>query len=106
MPFDGISGDSVLAILLAGREKIERGWCKGAALDDFGRVCAGHAINMFSVCRTAEQKQASVYLERELPYKVQWGMIQVYNDSPATTHADILALYDRAIATRMSEINV
>lgn len=35
------------------------------------------------------------YLEREVP-----GMrsVVVYNDDPSTTHADIMALFDRAIA--------
>lgn len=31
-----------------------------------------------------------------------WGQVGIYNDDPTTTHADIMALFDRAIAASIS----
>lgn len=109
MPFDGVSGDPILAILLAGRTKIiEKGWCQGSASDVHGRVCAGYAINMFSTeIRSIDEIRAANYLENAIPAFSLATLVRCvssYNDLPTTTHADILALYDRAIAARMAEV--
>jgi hypothetical protein len=66
-------------------------WCKNAYKDG-GRCCA---IGALEVLGEAAFKRARQALRHALPE----GFLSVvaYNDHPTTTHADILALFDRAI---------
>lgn len=41
---------------------------------------------------------ASIALMHALPVKWQWTGVPSFNDDPGTSHADVLALFDRAIA--------
>lgn len=66
---------------------------RGCSLNWLGRVCAND-MSIYS--------RASVWLERALPFGRY--CIAAYNDHPATTHADVLALFDRAIAARQAEL--
>ena len=50
---------------------------------------------------TANQTLALLALRAALPPSIAW--IPDYNDDPKTTHADILALFDRAIAAVQAE---
>lgn len=79
-------------------------WTKGFYQSMDGCLCSLGALGMAiggnpffpnSVARAA--------LQAEVPQ--QWGVLSVgaYNDDPDTTHADIMALFDRAIARAARE---
>ncbi len=79
-------------------------WKKRAGDDGFGTpCCAIVAANRRSRYGTAENEAMRRSLFEQLPaaYKKHgtlYGMdVGYFNDDPATTHADILALFDRAI---------
>ncbi len=65
--------------------------------------CANGAI-LYAACEPEHVKTCAAFLEAAVPARFDpdpstWdsGFVQ-YNDHPATTHADIMALFDRAIA--------
>lgn len=71
-------------------------WCKGTmqivrSVPPYNSYCAVGACRSFA---------ASDALTEELPEG--FYMLSVYNDHPTTTHADVLALFDRAIASTSS----
>jgi hypothetical protein len=76
-------------------------WGKGGYRDPFtGRLCAYGALGV------AERGDARNYSEA-LAYRLRvavpdrfHGRVAEYNDHPDTTHADIMALFDRAIAAQ------
>lgn len=72
-------------------------WCKNA-YEDGGRCCAIRALEV-ATCRLLGD--AAFWRARQaLRHALPEGFLSViaYNDAPTTTHADILALFDRAIA--------
>lgn len=102
----------VLKILKDARELLsdEKRWTKGmwartAAMmptdsksEDAVCWCA-----MGALCRVidydrdaSEFRMATAYLTEALP--PSWWGVSVFNDAKATTHADLLAMFDRAIA--------
>ena len=97
-------------VLITARERITdpRRWCQGAlAKDAFGnrvspvkhnavRWCAAGACDATAGLMNAQSNAAVNALACELYDK----SLVSYNDRPETTHADILALYDRAIAAQ------
>jgi hypothetical protein len=81
--------------LLAGRERVVQGWCRGAMISEDGqRVCALGAIKVTGLA----SREANL-LRKSLP--AGWGAVTQYNDWPKTSKDDILALFDRAIALGM-----
>ncbi len=113
MPFDNLNmplardfvaphgTDPVLETLVAARALIAdpSKWAKKASSGD--AHCAGLA------CFTAggadggsPGDRAWDFLETFVPDGL---CLPTYNDAPATTHADVLALFDRAIASRLSK---
>lgn len=97
---------TALDLLREGRERVARGWTQGAyARDAAGRsvyawtpeACAWCALGaMRGVGRSgAEYDEARATLERLTPAR----SVSSFNDAPTTTQADVLALFDRAIAT-------
>lgn len=91
----------VLKELRAGRERIERGWCQ----NDFARDADGNAIDPKDprACRWCVYGASfSYWAEKILENAGQaWfdsNLLAVWNDMPERTHADVLELYDRAIA--------
>lgn len=62
----------------------------------FGHSCAQVAILRAAWYRFGVAESALVQLWRQLP--PPWRSIAAYNDASTTTHADVLALFDRAIA--------
>ncbi len=118
MPFDSTSfvevQNTTLALLLRARGRVEEGWAQGILNDD-GAYCAVGGI------REDPERQKRVaaiaYLYAALPiwYKIrpakEWELIgsqslsraenhiTCFNDSVRTKHKDVLALYDRAIAS-------
>lgn len=98
--------DDVLRALIEGRARINAGWCKKAihrATPDGPQFCALGAVYCTDtgdmVRGDRGDRPAAVYLLRALDQK--WGDdIVHFNNHPATTHADVLSLFDRAIAAR------
>jgi hypothetical protein len=102
MPFDGTGFPRVLteieardlAVLKRARHRIRYRWMWGKGhietMPVFWRHCALSALSP----RYAESPSSR--LRAQLP--PGWGAVHRYNDDPATTHADILGLFDRAIA--------
>jgi hypothetical protein len=92
-------------VLRDGRARlVEPGvWAQGAAFMQRGRDCAGTAI--LAGCRKWNDPLvdvASAYLESAIPAEFR-DLLQ-FNDAPETTLADILALYDRAIALAEADL--
>lgn len=93
-----------LAILKAARHRIRHRWrwwdggsslwCLVPAL--FGGTCAMLAIKREAPGHVNARLPALRRLAAQLP--PGWNAIHLYNDHRTTTHADILSLYDRAIA--------
>ena len=85
----------LLEALRAGRARIARGWCQGKYRNNLGDAvawCARGAVYDDELAVMALWKILKDY--STLP---QYGVAR-YNDNPYTTQADILSLYDRAIA--------
>lgn len=92
---------TTLQLLRDGRAFVEAGWVKGSAMthdaDGHEFVCAlGGILRANDVHTDLNYHAAERCLHDEMPR----GFLHVpgYNDDPCTTRADILALYDRAIA--------
>lgn len=97
---------TVLDTLVAGRARIEHGWCKKHYTKKvFGRqcYCAVGAVDDGVADLTWHLSiEARAALHKALPPDAPVGRfgdrtVVAYNDHPATTKADVLALYDRAI---------
>lgn len=103
----------VLALLQAGRAKIYAGWTRGkmvfTAHDGSKSYCALGAIG-FDGDESPLKHAAGMALVNSLPGFFSncgasgFGRVAEYNDHFAE-HADILALYDRAIASLGGPIN-
>ena len=92
MPFDPVQLDDVTKLLIEGRERIERGWCK-YNLQLGNAVCALGAIGWGE--RPSETK---IEARRRLSAAVGTDRIPHWNDAPERTKQDILDAFDAAIA--------
>mgnify|MGYP006346210075 CR=1 FL=1 len=102
---------SVLDALIKARDHISDPamWYKGGYSDD-GRTgaedgfpcCAMGALVWVNPDVGIFCNDAYRPLRDALP--AEWTSIPYFNDAPATTHADILALFDRAIAAERAKI--
>ena len=88
-------------------------WGRGAYyLDHTGEACGPWDINLSSTCALGavyqfadrqitsvqdQHFQAMEALHQALPERWQMAGVMAMNEDAATTHADVLALYDRAI---------
>ncbi len=95
---DEAKADTVMGTLLRGRARIAAGWCQNG-WHYRGKYCAVGAISLDAKNWgiSGQMLFARDWLERALPSCGARGLIH-YNDAPGRTQADILALYDRAIA--------
>jgi hypothetical protein len=101
----------VLSILVAARAEVDAGWCKNVAVDYHGNVCAVGALETaLGVEKVPRQhtmccvttREARAALRNALPARhvgIPW-----FNDDPHTTKADVLALFDRAIAAEAVKV--
>lgn len=83
-------------ILIEARKLIDREemWGKGYSNQRPGKFCVGHAI-----CIAAG---AGYYLTASTAFRAangKIGAISSWNDAPERTHAEVLAAFDRAIAS-------
>lgn len=113
MPFDQLtyqSTDPVLKCLQDARQWVARAWWSPGKADN-GSACASNALAfaardagfVFSIEDDARRLLARPILNG-LSADLCCSVIFNYNDDPTTTHADILALFDRAIAARLAEV--
>ena len=128
MPFDAQNfetADSILERLISGRATVAHKWSKrwlhnsetgghcarGALMGDY-LARANGVFPDFQWSADIVGQQAEAYLAAELP--PNWrdqknsgfvfdNRLPFYNNDPWTTQADIIALYDRAIAARQRD---
>lgn len=98
--------DDVLRVLIEARELIEKpeNWHKGSCFsDDKESMCAQGAIARVWLAARDDRGYIGIwhFLDRFVP---AGRLASIYNDHPTTTHADVLALFDRAIAARRAEL--
>lgn len=108
MPFDGSNlaePDLVLSVLRQAREHIAQpgAWCQGTPKRGEARCAAAWLSDAVEALpwadRTAFAVAAAFVLDKALPAEYR-GCIIGYNDAPERTQADVVALYNRAIAAR------
>jgi hypothetical protein len=92
-----------LAVLRAARHRIRHRWrwLQFGPLIRAWQLLSGGMCSMEAVKRAAGGVNAtgfSVWLRMRAKLPPGWSSVEAYNDAPTTTHADILALFDRAIA--------
>lgn len=111
--------DSILRVLVGAREWLTdpTHWRRGGFFRDhdgdqievydlaeqhseIGSSCAWGAIRLETNDEGDLDSDAVKYLDTFVP----GGCTVVFNDDPSTTHADVLALFDRAIASRTAEV--
>lgn len=105
-------GDDVLRRLIEGRERITKGWCQ-RHLREGHSVCARGAIVLATARLWWEADSVAAQADRVLannlpaPWQNRTDFsVVTFNNAPTTTHADVLALFDRAIASRRAELGV
>lgn len=82
-----------------GMDSFENGYCAAKGNDPIGPLCAAGACSAVNMLRMWEQpnyQELLQQLHRALPVAVAAGVAD-FNDLPTTTHADVMALFDRAI---------
>lgn len=81
--------------LIAARALIDtpEKWCKGKMSDGKGRYCA---LGACYADQAAGERVLSAIYEVGVPNS---GFLARFNDDPTTTHADVMALFSRAIAS-------
>lgn len=89
--------------LIAARALIDtpEKWAKGNDISpENGRYCAAVACNQFASAQVMFQALRAAFTASHAPARHILGVCEIFefNDDPATTHADIMALFDRAIA--------
>lgn len=93
-------------ILIAARAKIEReeNWTRGAYARDWaGGVRLPQSEAAVCFCALGAVRSVQCHYEEgdraifALRHEISGTPVSDFNDNPATTHADILALFDRAI---------
>lgn len=106
MPFDGLTyrpPDDILDLLRGARARVARpdGWCQHQVNDSLGRVCAEGALLIEAGEPTYKYYSALGYLEKNL---VGFWSVAEYNDAHGRTQAEVVALFDRAMALREMEL--
>jgi sugar phosphate isomerase/epimerase len=106
------SSMETLDVLIAARAEVEAGWCKKVAVDHHGNVCAVGAIETAS--RRAEghahvrdwRRRHPSCAHRPSGRAARLGAERSpwFNDDPQTTKADVIALFDRAIAAEAVKV--
>ncbi len=70
-------------------------WCKGVSKDAGGRHCMmGAAEELFG---QGSKRTAAIFTALHAQIPAGGSLPRCFNDNPTTRHADIMALFDRAI---------
>jgi hypothetical protein len=101
----------VLDVLIAARAEVEKGWCKGHLVnDDTGDVCAMGAVyraagDDFVTAPVPDSVLAMADRTRRILEDALNGRhVPFFNDASSTTKADVVALFDRAIAAEAVKV--
>lgn len=104
---------SVRQVLVEARGIVAERWCKGNYADGNANYCAAGAINL-AAGEMREDHGSLTYADTDLAVKrlaydcrsalmdalpTPYESIATYNDDPATAQADVLAVFDKAIAS-------
>lgn len=99
-------------ILVAARERVAKGWCKGkysvdadgnsCCFADAAKVCASGAMMAdeedLGLSDSAIREARGFFLEAIADKRIGNGSIVDFNDDASTTQTDVLAAFDKAIA--------
>jgi hypothetical protein len=93
----------VLDVLIAARAEVEKGWCRYDHEGDGGNVCAQGALNRVGdyACIGRDALIDALSPEHVHP-KFRTISVMLFNDTH--TQADVLALFDRAIAAEAVKV--
>jgi len=69
-------------------------WSASGELRDLDEPCCAEA----AIRRIAPRDTAHHTIERMAQFTPDYTQLRIFNDATATTHADIMAVFDRAIA--------
>jgi hypothetical protein len=101
-----VETDAVLAALqrLRAYHSNPENWCNSGMTGANGSVCIAGAMGR--VC-FSESAAVARYLKTALPDAARDAPDPIihFNERMGTTHGDLLAMYDRAIAARRKELN-
>jgi hypothetical protein len=96
--------DGVLRVLIEARALLSdpARWCKESRYEG-SAMCTWGAISRISG-KWDDPETEGLLSDVAIELNPEcWGYIE-FNDAPSTTHADVMALFDRAISRRRSEI--
>lgn len=100
-------------VLVEARALVEQGWAKGYYTDGLGSYCVAGAINL-AAGEMRDLNGAIVYAPHNMATKKlaliarltacdhlpqPFESLQIFNDDPDTTKADVLAVLEKAIAS-------
>jgi hypothetical protein len=101
----------VLDVLIAARAEVEKGWTQYTLSDGTGNVCAVGAVyraagdhDLFGSPSLAVFNAAEAARDVLEGALAGWHLPS-FNDHPSTTKADVLALFDRAIAAEAVKVS-
>jgi hypothetical protein len=98
-----------LDVLIRARAEVDAGWCKKTAVDHYGNVCALGAVET-ALGRPKTQRRNTTIIMGDafaaltLALCRGYSSVPGFNDDPQTTKADVLALFDRAIAAEAVKV--
>lgn len=97
MPYDGTEISETARQLISARDYMaEHGWCQKNLQDPEGRVCMDGALR-----QTGASIASLEALRRAIgsgSYFQDYASVHRFNDWPGRTEAEVLAMWDRAIA--------
>jgi hypothetical protein len=93
-----------LVVLLAARELLAKGWVKGT-LKQGDKYCMVGSLDPIGGDPYSTQRDAYMILQSVTPCREGSGSrIANFNDHKTTTHAEVLAVYDKAIEAARENI--
>ncbi|MGH3555139.1 MAG: DUF6197 family protein [Mycobacterium sp.] len=88
--------DQIADVLLIARNRLAAGqWCKGTLRDDHGNVCMYGAL---SEAMSRHGRLDSHDVTKLLIPHMWCCSMAAFNDAPSTTLADVLTVFDKALA--------
>jgi hypothetical protein len=99
MPFDASEVSQVTRQLIAGRTRLEAGWCQNSCLT---RKWFWPGECREAVCMIGAGGDPGVLLRAIADVGFgEWNSVPAFNDTPGRSKKECLAVYDQAIASSM-----
>jgi hypothetical protein len=100
---------TTLEVLELGLERIKRGFCKGGyAKNEHGRVCLTWEDEASAWCAMGalgpEMAASAIAALQDAMPRESHGHLVRWSDDPDRTQADVIALYERAIAIQAGKV--